>query len=484
MLSDLPRKARPSILMSTVALAALLLTLANCASVPDSMVAKPVDPTSLASSQTLTGQAGRWPAQAWWRGFNDPQLNDLMTEAFAHSPDMVAAAARLKKAQAFSEQVTAAIKPDASFNASVSETKQSLNMGFPPAFKDFLLDGYHPSSRITVDANYNLDLWGKSKAAIRGAIGAQKAAQLESEVVRQNLSVDVTRAYVELSHLYETRDYLAELKLGSDIKLDLYQKRADHRLEPKDTVLMARDDQAQIEGRIAAIDGAIRAQGNLIAALIGAGPDRTASLTRPALAPVDISALPDDIRAGLLGRRPDVEAARLRVEAQGANLNYVKADYYPDLKLNAYFGLQAVGIPQLTQQGSDVGGIGPAVSLPLFHQHRLDAAYHSAEADYDAAVATYDQTLTKALQDVADAASGALATTDQIKAAQVRRDSAQTTYELTKARFTKGIGTKIDVLTAHAKVVVADSTLSDLQAQAYNDRISFIAALGGGYAPN
>ncbi len=475
-------KAIRSALASTVSLAALLLILAGCASVPEATTTKPVDPNSLAADLSLTGHGGQWPAQTWWQGFNDPQLNNLMSEAFTNAPDLLAAKARLEKAQAFSDQITAATQADASFNASLSETKQSLNMGFPDAFKDFLLDGYHPSTRITVDANYDLDLWGKSKAAIRGAAGAQQASRLEAEVVRQNLAVAVARAYVELDHLYETRDHLAELKLGADIKLDLYQQRADHHLEPQDTVLLARDDQARAAGQIAVIDGAIRTQNNLIAALVGAGPDRGLTLTRPHLAPTDTAALPDDVRASLLGRRPDVEAARLRVEAQGENIKYVRGDFYPDVKLNAYFGLQAIGIPQLTQSGSDIGGIGPALSLPLFHQKRLNASYRSAEADYDDAVATYDQALTRALQDVANAASGTLSTTDQLKSAQIRRDSAQTSYELTKARFARGIGTKIDVLTAHSRVVIADSTLSDLQAQAYNDRISFIAALGGGYS--
>ncbi|WP_083811518.1 efflux transporter outer membrane subunit [Asticcacaulis biprosthecium] len=471
-----------TLISSTLALASVLLVLAGCASVPDATTTAPTDPATLASAQTLKGEAGAWPEQAWWRGFNDPQLNALMDEAFANSPDMLAASARLKKARAFSGQVKAAMEPDARFNASIQETKQSLNMGFPPSFKDFLLDGYHPSTRITVEANYDLDLWGKSKAAVRGAAGQQKATELEAVVVRQNLSVAIARAYVELNHLYETRDYLADLKHGADVKLELYQARADRHLEPQDTVLRARDEQAQVAGRIAAVDGAIAAQGHLIATLTGAGPDRALRLTRPNLAPADTYGLPDDVHANLLGRRPDVLAARLRVEAQGQNIKYTQADYYPNVKLSAYFGLQAIGIPNLTNDGSDIGGIGPAFSLPLFHQKRLDAAYRSAEADYDLAVADYDTTLTRALQDVANAANGTRTTVGQVKSAQARRDSAEDGYQLSSARFQRGLATKMEILTAHANVVTADSALSDLKAQAYNDRISFIAALGGGYA--
>jgi len=470
-----------------------LLALAACASVPPSTTVTPRQASDLQSTQSLAGSHGQWPANEWWQGFNDPQLNVLMAEAFAGSPDLAAAQARIQKAQALSDQVHAATQADASLNITDSETKQSYNMGTPDALsfggatfnpKDILPHGYQNLTRISVDANYDLDLWGKSRAATRGAIGNLNASRIEGEVVRQNIATNLVNAYVELNRLYETRDELAELKQGSNLKIQLYQARAEHNLDPKDVLLGAQDEAAQIDQRIAATDGAIRVQNDLIAALVGAGPDRGLSIARPQLAPADIGVLPDDVSLNLLGRRADVEAARLHVEAQAQNIKYTRADYYPDVKLSAYWGVEALsrgGFDQLFRSGSDIGGIGPAFTLPLFHQGRLNAAYHSAEADYNAAVATYDQTLVTAFQQVADAASATRSTAGEVAAAQARFDAAQQTYELTKARNARGLNTKIDVLTAHLRVVTAQSTLTDLKAQQYRDRIRFIAALGGGF---
>ena len=464
-------------------IAAVAALMAGCASVPPSTTVAPLAATDLASTQTLASQSGTWPASNWWQGFNDPQLNGLMDEALAHSPSLLAAQARLDKAQAFEDQVHATLKPTLTLNGSVVETKQSLNMGFPPAFKDFLPGGYLPEGRFTVDANYDIDLWGKSRAAIKGAASQSRAAELDTVVVRQNIATAVVNAYVELNRLYETRDELALLKQGSDIKLDLYQARADHKLDARDVLLSAQDDQAQIAQRIAATDGAIRLQASAIAALVGAGPDRGLTIARPQLAPVDVNTLPDNVPLDLIGRRADIAAARLRVEAQGQNIKYTRADFYPNLKLNAYWGVQALGLQYLGSPDSQIGSIGPAISLPIFNGGRLRANYRGAEADYNDAVATYDDTLTTALQQVADAASATQTTAGELTAAQARRDSAETTYELTKARFGKGLNTKMDVLTAHAKVVAIDSALTDLRAQAYRDRVSFIAALGGGFQP-
>ena len=140
----------------------------------------------------------------------------------------------------------------------------------------------------------------------------------------------------------------------------------------------SRSDVAALTQRLAAGDGDIRVQGNRIAALMGKGPDRALSLSRPHLAPEGIDALPDDLNLNLLGRRPDVIAARLHIEAASDQIKYTAADFYPNVKLSAYLGVEALskgGFNQLFRDGSDVGSIGPAISLPLFKGGRLRAAY-------------------------------------------------------------------------------------------------------------
>lgn len=467
--------------ISALALIVATAGLSACATVPPSTTDTPVKAETLAADQSLQGQAGAWPAREWWKGFNDPQLDALMDEAFKSSPDIKAASARVASATAFYDRVKAVLSPTVTANGSVVETKQSLNMGFPDAFKDFLPGGYLPEGRFTLDANYDIDLWGKSHAALRGSIGQAKAAQLEAEVARQTLSQQIARAYVELDRLYQERDDLSEIKRGADMRVDLIQARLDHSLDTMDVLLRAQDDQAQVNQRLAGIDGAIRIQGNLLAALAGAGPDRGLQITRPALKPADIDTLPNDVRADLLGRRPDVQAARLRVEAQAENIKYTRADFYPNVKLNASWGIQAVGLQYLGDPKSQIGTIGPAISLPLFNGGNLRAAYRSSEADYNAAVATYDKTLTSALQQVADAAANSQSTAGELKESARRVEAAQKTYDLSKARFGKGLGTKVDVLQAHSALVSAELEETNLKAQAYNNRIAFVAALGGGF---
>lgn len=475
---------KSSIFKNLTAVSALTL-LSACATVPQSSTLTPLKAEDLAASETLAAQPnGAWPVQTWWQGFGDPQLDALITEAFQNAPDLQVAQARIEKAMAQSAQIKAGTQADASLNVSSLETKQSLNMGFPAAFQAYLPRNYWNLTKATLDANYNLDPWGKSRAAITGAKRAAEAAKVDADAARLTLAATVTQAYVELSRLYDARDQLNAMLAASNDRVALNQALLDHHLATKDAVLAEQDQQAQLQGQIASVDGALRGQQNLIAALIGAGPDRGAQITRPHLKPADVSALPQNATLDLLGRRPDVAAAKLRIEAQAAGIKYAKADFYPNVSLTASWGYEALskgGLENFFNSNSNIGSIGPAISLPLFHQGRLNAEYRSYEADYDAAVASYDQTLTKAFQQVADAVSATRATTDQLATAQTRLKAAQQTLDLTQARFQRGLATKLEIDAAQIRVASAQSALNDLKAQAYNNRIKFIAALGGGY---
>ena len=475
----------------------LVLFLGGCAAVPHASIDTPVALADLKADQSLAGDArGEWPAAQWWTAFNDPQLNSLMDEALAHAPDIKAAKARLEKAESYYDQVRAVLSPTATANASTAETQGSVNMGSPNSVnfgstsfnpKSLLPHGYWNMTRLSIDGSYDIDLWGKSHAALKGSLGLAKAAQVEEIAAGDNVALNIARAYVELDRLYKMKDDLLEIKKGADIRLQLMQERADHELETADAVLRSKDDQTHLVMQLAQVDGAIKTQGYLIAALAGEGPDRAATITRPQLADITPDdTLPADLPANLLGRRPDVIAARLRIEAQSDNIKYTKADFYPNVSLTAYVGQQALslgGLNELFAKGSGIGSIGPAISLPLFNGGRLKAAYRGAEADYDSAVATYDSTLTDALHQLADAASSAQSTQAQLAAAQTRADDANTVYQLSKARFGRGLNTEIDVLLAHANWVQYQDDVTNLKAQAFDDRLSLIAALGGGYQP-
>lgn len=180
-------------------------------------------------------------------------------------------------------------------------------------------------------------------------------------------------------------------------------ERNRHGLENLASVERAKSLLARTEEESLALDKQIGLQRNKLAALMGAGPDRGLSITRPQLHLTATYALPAELPMNLLGRRPDIVAARLQVEAATSMIEKQKAEFYPNVNLSAFLGYHALDLDKVLKSGSDFGGIGPAISLPIFTGGRLSAELEEVRAGRDEAVGIYNQTVSVALQEVGDA---------------------------------------------------------------------------------
>src|SRR5208282_3156204 len=105
--------------------------------------------------------------------------------------------------------------------------------------------------------------------------------------------------------------------------------------------------------------------------------------TRPTAQFVGSQGLPSHLALELLGRRPDIIAARMRTESAARHIDERKARFYPSVNLIALIGVQSLGIQNITKSGSEIGSAGPAVSLPIFNTRRLQGQLRGARAEYD-----------------------------------------------------------------------------------------------------
>ncbi|TWB25276.1 efflux transporter outer membrane subunit [Nitrospirillum bahiense] len=468
---------------ASLCLSAALLALSGCAWVPD--VGPAPAPRAAAGFATQASfapspvtAAVAWPQDRWWTAYGDAQLDALIEEGLAGAPDLAAAAARLRKAEALANQADAALLPRVTANAQVTEDKQSYRYLFPPAF---VPKGYHEVPRATLDLSYDFDFWGKNRASLAAATSDAEAARAEVAQARLTLSAGIAAAYADLAQQAADRDAAAE---AVDVRVrstNLVRQRRENGLETLGAVRQAEAREAAARGDLAAQDEAIALTRNRLAALMGAGPDRGLSIQPPAGARLKAFGLPVNLAADLLGRRPDVVAARLTAEAAAKRIAVAKAAFYPNVNLAAYFGVQTLGLNALTKSGATIGSVGPAVSLPLFEGGALAAQYRGARADYDAAVADYDGTVAKALQDVADAAASARALETRLTHARDALAAATDAHRIATARYEGKLSTYLDVLTAEDTLITDRRALADLQARAFTLDIALIRALGGGY---
>jgi NodT family efflux transporter outer membrane factor (OMF) lipoprotein len=469
--------ARRFIRLAAMAGSAAMLT--ACASIPHLGPApQPKAPAAYAADRSFTAPAAAWPSERWWADYGDRQLDSLIDEALKDSPDLDKARARVRQAEAIAQVTRSTMGPHLTASASLAEARQSYNDGVPKAF---VPQGWNDTGLVGAGLDWQLDVFGKNRARLAAATSDIEAARAEAASTRLTLSTAIATAYADLAQLYADRDAADEaLRVRTDSE-GLITARCGQGLETKAALERAHAARASAEAELAALDDALGLTRNRIAALMGQGPDRGLAIVRPAPDAIRAFGLPRHLHADLVGRRPDVVAARLTAEAAGKRIKAAKADFYPNVNLTAFIGVQSLGLDMLTKAGSGVGSFGPAMSLPIFDSGRLQGAYRGARADYDEAVASYDQTLTRALREVADSAVSARALDARLGKSREALTASQSAYDLARQRYARGLGTYLDVLTAEDALISNRRAVADLETRAFTLDVALVRALGGGF---
>ncbi|MEP9359638.1 efflux transporter outer membrane subunit [Sphingomonas sp. KR3-1] len=467
---------RPFLLAATAGTALL----SACAPVPE-LGARPEvrAATSYAADQSLGARAdaANWPASDWWSAYGDPQLNALIAEGLADSPDLAAAAARLRSAQGYAQQAGAALLPSVGAKASATEAKQSYNNGIPAAF---VPQGWNDSGQVAANLSFDLDLWGKNRASLAAATSDAEAARIELDQSRLVLSTNIAGAYADLARLAAQRTVQARaLELRSSTQ-KLVSDRVTNGLDTRAELKQADAAVPAARADLAATDEAIGLTRNRIAALLGKGPDRGLAIALPA-GPAQVHGLPAGVTTDLIGRRPDIAAARARVEAAASRIKVARAAFYPSVNISALIGFQALGIDNLFKSGSTFGSAGPAVSLPIFEGGALAGQYKGARAGYDQAVANYDSAVTTAFREVADAVTSKSALVTRLSESRQALADSEAAYAVAKLRYEGGLSTFLNVLSAEQSVLLNRQIVADLEARAFTLDVQLVRALGGGF---
>jgi NodT family efflux transporter outer membrane factor (OMF) lipoprotein len=452
--------------------------LAACAGSPQSAaIAKA--PADYRTSQSFAGPTAAWPTQTWWTAYGDEQLNGLIAEAIANSPTMTQAAARVRKAEALAGLARSAGQPSLALNAGVQESKQSYNVGIPP---EFVPHGWNDFGQVKLDFNWELDFWGKNRAAVAAATSEARAAAADAAEARLMLSTSVASAYADLAALFADRDVTERALALRGETADLTQRRVDNGLDTQAELSLAKAGPPAARAELKALDEQIALTRNRIAALLGAGPDRGLAIQRPSSPHLAAFGLPENLSADLIGRRPDIVAARWRAEASRKRIGEAKAAFYPNINLAGNIGYQSLFVDKLFEGGSDYGSVGPALSLPIFEGGRLRANLRGAEADRDNAVAAYNATVVQALRDVADAAASQRALAGRLADSRAALQASEDAYRVTRLRYEGALTNYQSVLLAEQQVLAERRIVADLESRGLSLDIALVRALGGGFA--
>ena len=333
-----------------------------------------------------------------------------------------------------------------------------------------------------LNLSYEWDFFGKNRAALDASIGATQAAIADAQQARLLLSTQVTRTYLTMLRLQAQRalqaSYLAQREQANVIARARKDAGLDSELQFLSTPLAG--SMPEIRQQIEALGEQVALTRNSLAALVG---KTSLDLEWPddALQVMQAAPQQDSVPIDLLGRRPDIVAARWRVEAATADMAYAKALFYPNINLTAFVGLNSVGWSNITNAGSEQWGLGPALRLPVFDTGRLRANLHGKSAELDAAVESYNALLLEAVRDVNEQLTSLRYIGAQQKEQKLAQANAQALLEIAQQRYASGLSTRAGVLNAQSALIPHQRQAIELHARALETQAQLLRSLGGGY---
>jgi NodT family efflux transporter outer membrane factor (OMF) lipoprotein len=417
-------------------------------------------------------------AGPWWLAFGSADLDRVIRQALADSPNIAEARANLEKANAEFAATRGARLPQADLNGRAQHEKVNLSAfgfsGFPglPTFKNPEFNLYQIGGAVS----YDLDLFGGRRRAAEAYQARALRAAHEADAAYLSLSGNVALQAMKVASLRAQITSAGEVVAADRRVIEMLQQaeKAGGAARPALTGGVSRlaEDEALLPPMMRDLDAA-RHQ---LALLVGKSP---AEWTAPDfdLAGLDGSAVvPVSLPSDLIRHRPDILAAETELHAATAEIGVAVADQYPDIRLSADLTQSAIK-PESLFKGSASGfSLAGGLTAPLFNGGMLKAKRQVAEAEARAAEARYRATVLRAFVQVSDAMANLASdqrAIDSLKqataAAEVGARDAQNGYRL-------GGVPLMDVVQANRRLSRAHRYLAEALGRRYMDLVTLYAA--------
>ena len=419
----------------------------------------------------------------WWTALGDPVLTRLIAQAYAASPDLRLAEARLRQARAQQGVQEAQGGPTLALDAKVSRDRLSINgeqfanVPLPNPTVDFT------NYQAGFDASWELDFFGHQRRLSEAALARTDASAERLEDARLVLAAEVARTYIQL-RTWQQRLLLADAssrQLEQLVQLArvAHQAGDSSRQDLEQTEL----NQASYLATVPELEVGLRETLTSLATLTAQGLEQVQAQVGPAAPLMAVPAAPAaGLPSDLLNRRPDLRGAERDLKAANADVGVALAERYPRFSLVGSAGWNSVQSGTLLQAASRTWSLGPQLSLPLFNQGLLKSRVRADQAAYDAALATYHKAVLTALADV-DVAFTRMAQDERRRQRLLDAEARQRRIlDLAKRQFQAGDIARTTLLQAERSLLAQRDQALQAQSQSLTALVSVYKALGGGWA--
>ncbi len=414
------------------------LTLAGCSLLPLGTTT----PSPSAKSQAAAAQATPVPeVQAWWRAWNDETLNQLQDRLLAQTPGVQIASAKVRQAQAALQASQASLWPTVAVQPGVSRAQTSSA-------------GATNTVSLSAPVSWELDVWGRLAETERASKARLVASQADLALARVSAQATLVQLYVQVRAAERQLQVLQDTEVAQQRALDITQAREEAGVSSTQDVVQARLQWRNTQAQRMEVSSTHANLLHALAVLLGDEPQslnwtRTGRLPQPA-------ALPQQVSADVLQRRPDVASAQASVLAAQASVGAAQKAFFPNVTFSASAGYKSVDLANLLTAPSRVWSLGTAVALNVVDGGARRAATEQAQGVLDQAGATYRQTVLGALQEVQDNLVLAANLKEQVGLRDDALEAARRNLALTEAQYQAGTVSYLNVILAQTSALNAE----------------------------
>ncbi len=465
--------------LHTLALQLPVLLLAACAAGPDYQRPDMALPEKWPQQQDAAVQKASAASAQWWQLYADTALDQLEAEALAHNADIQVAAARVAEARAQLGITGADQYPSLSAHAAESRTQNTLSGAFP---RPATLPRTQNLSHISLDASYELDLWGKLRRASEASRAELLSAESAGNTVRLTLTAQVAQQYFSLVALDAQESAIRRLLASRQERFELNKKQLAVGVISEYELHQAEADVAAAQSQLTSIIQARDQQQTTLTLLLGRSPrdvmDSNLQRGNPALPVVTV---PDGLPAELLLHRPDLVDAEQRLVALNARIGAARAQYFPSITLTSYLGSESVAFANLFTGPAGIYQFAANISQPIFNAGRVGYQVDAAAARRDQALVQYKQAVANAFADVRNALSAQDSARQILASESSRSDALAQAYKQAALRYQTGIASRLELLDVERNYLQAQLNRLDAERAQRSAVADLFKSLGGGW---
>jgi NodT family efflux transporter outer membrane factor (OMF) lipoprotein len=422
------------------------------------------------------------PRGKWWEVFNDPKLDALLAQVDINNQTIKAAEARVREARALTQAARAALFPLVSANASATRggsRSGNVSVGNAGAV-GAQTGGVHNSYNVSLDASWEIDLWGRVRRTIEASEATAQASVADLEGAKLLAQAQLAEDYF----LLRAQD--DQIRLLNDT-VEAYQRSLQLTKNQYAVGVAARADVAQAETQLKstqaqAIDAEVQRTQleHAIAVLLGKAP-ADFSVTAEVV-PTVFPPIPPGVPSELLERRPDIAGAERRAAAANAQIGVAEAAFFPDLTLSATGGFQSSVLSQLFSLPSRYWSLGPALAQTIFDAGLRRAQTDQAIATYDENVANYRQTVLSGFQEVEDNLAALRILEQEAVVQDEAVKAARESLAITLNQYRAGTANYLAVVIVQATALANERAALTILGRRLTTSVALIQALGGGWS--